>query len=154
MTGVQTCALPISPEEVAKNQLDEYMADHIQLPTENPLDYWKLKRNIFPNLARIAHRFLAAPLSSVSSEREFKIGKRMITDTRSRLLPQNAEMLIWLNYNVRAVGYSTLSVLKEHREFKNKRKGTGYEYQLASELDLLPQSSYSEDSDCAMKESN
>jgi len=139
----------ISPEEIAKEELEAYMADNIQLPTENPLNYWKIKRTFFPNLARVAHRFLAAPLSSVSSERQFKVGKRVITDTRSRLLPQNAEMLIWLNYNVRTVGYSTFAVLKEHREFKNKNKDAEHEYQLAEHLtDIISQSSGSEDSDC------
>ena len=76
------------------------MADNIQLPTINQLGYWKKKKKIFPNLAHVAQHFLAVSLGSVSSEREFEVGKLMITDVRSQLLPQNAETLIWLNYNV------------------------------------------------------
>ena len=64
-----------------------------------------MKWKILTNMARVARRFHTPPLDSVSSERKLTEGKRVITDIRSRLLPQNAEMLIWLNYNVRAVGF-------------------------------------------------
>ena len=104
------------------------MTDNIQLSTENPLSYWKMKIKIFSNQTRVVQCFLAAPLSSVSSELQFKVGKRVITDTRSRLLSHNAEMLISLNYNIRAVGYNIFSLFKIHREFKIKHKDTGHEY--------------------------
>ena len=66
-----------------RKEVEAYVADNVQLHTENPLDYGKMKRKNFPNLALVTLRFLAAPLGSVSSEREFKVGKRVITETRS-----------------------------------------------------------------------
>ena len=91
---------------------------------------------------------IAAPLSSVLSQREFKVGKLLITDTRFRLIPQNVEMFIWLNYNVHAVSYSTFSVF---RVLKNKHKNAGNEYQLGAELGMLPQSSGIKDNDFSME---
>ena len=113
-----------------------------------------MKRKIFPNLVRTAQRFLVAPLGSVSSGREFKVGKRVNIDTHTRFLQQNAEMLLWLNYNVHAGSYITFSILKEYKEFKNKHNDAVHEYQLSAKLDILLQPSDSENSDCVMKETN
>lgn len=71
------------------------MTDNIQLPIVKT--YWKMKRKIFPNRTSVVQLFLAAPLSNVSCERQFKVGESLITETRFRMLPHNAEMLIWLN---------------------------------------------------------
>jgi len=49
----------------------------------------------------------------VPSEREFKVGKRIITDTRNRLLPENAGKLIWFFYNQRAVSYKLERIFDE-----------------------------------------
>ena len=62
----------------------------------------------------MARRFLGAPIGSVASEREFSIAGHVITDTRGRLLPANAEMLIWLYYNVRAIDYDVDRVVQEY----------------------------------------
>jgi len=74
------------------------------------------------NVFKVAKQFLAAPLSSVASEREFKVGKRVITDTRNRLLPENAEKLIWFYYNQRAINYKLESVVSEHETFSENEK--------------------------------
>lgn len=88
------------------------MAENIQLPSENPLNYGKMRSKNFLNLVYVAHRFLAVPLSSVSYDQLFKVRKRVIIDKLSQLLPYNADMFIRLNYNVRTVSY-TVPVLKK-----------------------------------------
>ena len=81
---------------------------------DDPLSFWKIKASTYPALSALAKKFLSAPLGSVSSEREFKVGKQVITDTRSSLLPHNAEKLVFLSYNLRAFGIDGYKILKEY----------------------------------------
>ena len=91
----------------AAAQVNKYIK-MIRLPiTENPLTFWKINRLELPELSVLARRFLSAPPTSTSSEREFKTGKIIQSDRRSRLLPKNLETLLFLKYNLRATGYRT-----------------------------------------------
>lgn len=65
---------------------------------------------------KVARQYLSAPLSSVASEREFKVGKRIVTDTRNRLLTENVENLIWVYYNQRALGFQLESIVDEYEK--------------------------------------
>ena len=60
-----------------------------------------------PLLSAIARKYLSAPPSSAASEREFKMTKNIQTNKRWRLLLKNLETLLFLKYNLRAVGYRT-----------------------------------------------
>ena len=53
----------------------------------------------------MARTFLAPPLSSAASEREFKVSKGIQGPKRTRLRPHNVEALLFLKHNLRAVGY-------------------------------------------------
>uniref|UniRef100_A0A915KGE7 HAT C-terminal dimerisation domain-containing protein n=1 Tax=Romanomermis culicivorax TaxID=13658 RepID=A0A915KGE7_ROMCU len=58
----------------------------------------------------IARKFLAAPLSSVASEREFKGARNLANGIRTGLLPKNLQKLLFLKHNLRAIGYNTISL--------------------------------------------
>lgn len=73
---------------------------------DNPLAFWRLNRNDLPSLATIAATYLSPPASSSAREREFKVGKSIQKD-RIKLLPKNVEMLLFLKYNLRAIGHVT-----------------------------------------------
>lgn len=73
----------------------------------DPIDYWKVKKINFPHLARLARRYLTTPPGSATSERVFKTGKNVLGSTRIRLKPRNMEALLFLKYNIRALGYRT-----------------------------------------------
>ena len=64
------------------------------------LAWWRKNATVFPRCAKLARRYLAIPASSVQSERLFSATGRLISKTRSRLLPDRAECLIFLNKNL------------------------------------------------------
>jgi hypothetical protein len=52
----------------------------------------------------LARKFLAIPASSVTSEREFKVAK-FASKYRYRLKAGNLESILFLTYNLEALGY-------------------------------------------------
>ena len=79
---------------------------------DDPLAYWKERSVQWPQLAKLAYKYLCAPIGSCASEREFKIAKNMSSDERVRLLPENIERLLF------AIGYNTeqLKIVNEEEE--------------------------------------
>jgi len=68
---------------------------------DDPLDWWRLHQLLFPNLAKLARKFLAIPASSAPSERAFSKVGIVVDKLRSRLLPEKANQLVFLKHNVR-----------------------------------------------------
>ncbi|XP_044581913.1 E3 SUMO-protein ligase ZBED1-like [Cotesia glomerata] len=66
---------------------------------DNPLHWWHSKRHEFPKLARLARRYLGVPASSTPSERAFSTAGNIISSKRNCLLPENANLLIFLYQN-------------------------------------------------------
>ncbi len=66
---------------------------------ECPLKWWKKRQHQFPNLSRLAKRYLAIPATSVKSERLFSDGTNTVTKKRASLLPESAVELIVLHAN-------------------------------------------------------
>ncbi|CBJ33910.1 conserved unknown protein [Ectocarpus siliculosus] len=62
----------------------------------NPLDWWRKKQLEYPLLAALARRVLAIPSSQAQSERMFSTAGLTVTPTRSRLLDENVELLVYL----------------------------------------------------------
>jgi hAT family protein len=52
-----------------------------------------------------ARKYLSAPTGTAISEREFKVASDITGGERIRLLPENAEKLLFLKYNLRLIGY-------------------------------------------------
>ena len=66
----------------------------------NPLEWWRQNNTRFPLLSVLAAKYMAVPPTSVASERLFSTAGDVLTDSRSRLLPQKAEQLIFLKINL------------------------------------------------------
>lgn len=56
--------------------------------------WWKSKSNEFPKLSKIALQIHAIPASSTPSERTFSTSGSLITEKRSRLLPESIEDIL------------------------------------------------------------
>ena len=69
------------------------------LPCDNPPSFWKLKESEYPILAQLARKLYSVPATSAPVERVFSQAGKILTPSRSRLLPQNFETLLFLKLN-------------------------------------------------------
>ena len=67
---------------------------------EDPLTWWAQKKDIFPLMYKVAIIYLAPPPSSVASEQLFSSAGNVYESARNRLIPERAESLILLHYNL------------------------------------------------------
>ena len=101
-TNVDDLALdPLWRHQAKKPRIEEseatlYLAEPVEAPSTNPLDYWKLRSSKFPVLAAMARDYLAVPATSCPSERLFSAAGNVISSTRSRLNPETARALLCL----------------------------------------------------------
>ena len=83
---------------------------------KSALHFWKTQCQIFPQLAELALQYLSAPISSVASEREFKVVRDLANGNRTRLKSANVQkLLLFLKHNVKAIGYN-IAVLIQNSE--------------------------------------
>ena len=87
-----------------KLEVASYLMEKAE-PFQDPLIWWKANAYRFPILSKLARELLSAPPSSVESERLFSIGGNIYTSKRNRLTPEHGEMLMFLNFNLRAFNY-------------------------------------------------
>ena len=71
------------------------------LPHSKHTQYWKQKK---PCLAYLACKYLAILPSSVALERLFSSAADVISPERNRILPEKAEMLLFIKKNLLVVG--------------------------------------------------
>lgn len=70
---------------------------------ENALVWWKTNQERFPVIAKIARQLLCVPATSVPSERIFSTVGLIVSNLRSSLKPENTDMLIFLNKNMKGL---------------------------------------------------
>ncbi|KAK6175202.1 hypothetical protein SNE40_013713 [Patella caerulea] len=69
--------------------------------SECPFVWWNKNSKNYPHLAELARSLLFIPGTSVPSERIFSKCGLVLSDRRCRLKPNHAEMLVFLNHNLR-----------------------------------------------------
>lgn len=89
----------------AEMMVEMYLKEPVQSRHTGALDYWKQKKPVWPPLAHLACKYLSIPPSSVASERLFSSAADIISPERNRLLPENAEILLFLKKNLPVIGY-------------------------------------------------
>nr|XP_033933029.1 zinc finger BED domain-containing protein 4-like [Pseudochaenichthys georgianus] len=81
-------------------QLDDYLSE-VPIPrSENPLGYWRNKQDRFPDLAKVARKYLSAPCTSTDSERLFSAASHVLDEKRNRLMADKAEKLLFIKKNL------------------------------------------------------
>ena len=83
-----------------RNELDRYQSYDMLDVSECPFSWWAKHKQVFPNISKLALNVLFIPATSVPTERLFSTAGQIITERRNRLLPENAEKLIFLNLNL------------------------------------------------------
>ena len=93
----KTCT-PIIIDEV-----NNYLSMPTALETEDPLDWWRVRAELFPNLSQIARKYLGIPATSVSSERLFSHAGSLISAKRNRIGTGLVGQMLFLKRNIRAM---------------------------------------------------
>lgn len=85
------------------SELDEYLSTNFDFHSDEEEDFdvlqwWsRPERQRFPTLQVIARQILAAPCSTVAVEQLFSRGGQILSEKRSRLLPENLEAQVCLS---------------------------------------------------------
>ena len=82
-------------------EVNDFLQKHLLGRLECPIKWWKENSKEFPKLARLAQKYLAVPSSTVYSERLFSEAGNIYEKHCSRILPENAEILLFLHHNYR-----------------------------------------------------
>ena len=73
--------------------------DETRQTYNNPLEWWKRKQTVYPNVALFAKRLLCIPATSAPAERLFSHAGLILSKLRASLTPENAQNLILLHDN-------------------------------------------------------
>ena len=68
-------------------------------PKANPLVFWKSNASRYNLIVKGAKRFLSIPATSVPSESTFSTAGFIASKSRSSLLPENVDMLVFMRHN-------------------------------------------------------
>jgi len=68
-----------------RSEVDAYLEEPAVEETVTPLCYWKTNEARFPNLSRLAKRYLAVPASSGGIERIFSISGAIARSRRAKI---------------------------------------------------------------------
>lgn len=82
-------------------ETDKYLNEPLIKRAENPLKWWNERKTIYSRLFTLMERRLCNMATSVPCERVFSKAGNTINELRSRLKPEKAAQLIFLNYNLK-----------------------------------------------------
>ena len=80
-----------------KIESEAFLREPITDIESDPLQWWKSRASIYPNLSLKVKHYMCIPATSVPSERVFSTAGNLVTTLRQRLTHENVEMLIFLN---------------------------------------------------------
>jgi hypothetical protein len=68
---------------------------------DDPFTWWQDNKLQYSALVGVVRKYLGIPATEVASERVFSTAGNIITSRRTRLLPENAEKLVFLHHNLK-----------------------------------------------------
>lgn len=87
------------------NEIDFYLKSVRIDRNQDPYKWWSANKRQYPVLSKFVRIYLSAPCSSVYSERLFSEAGLIYEEKRNRLLPVNAEKLVFIHHNLPLVHY-------------------------------------------------
>ena len=90
--------------DTTKDPFNEFVACLQTAQADNetdPVQWWKENASCFPAILKVAQKYLAIPATSVPSERVFSTAGNIVNHKRSCLVPDNVNMLTFLNKNAK-----------------------------------------------------
>ena len=81
-------------------ETSEYFKEHLIPREREPLTWWLEHEKKYPNLSKLARKYLCITATSIPSERLFSKAGELVSHKRSCLKPSNVNMLLFLNQNL------------------------------------------------------
>lgn len=83
------------------HEIESYLSSpyNTKEKSENTLSWWSANQKQFPNIAKLARKYLAIPATSVPSERIFSLAGTLVSKKRAALKPENLDLLVFLKQN-------------------------------------------------------
>jgi len=78
-------------------ELRQFLSQPVIQRTDDPITYWHQAKMVYPNLYKIAIKYLSIVGTSVPSERLFSKAGNILTEKRSRLSSERLSKLIFLS---------------------------------------------------------
>ena len=85
----------------AEEEVDAYLRQSNIPHQQCPLSSWKANQLHYVRVAEVARRYLSAPSTSVASKCLFSSAGELYSDSRTRLAPEWAEMLLFVKENMK-----------------------------------------------------
>jgi hypothetical protein len=82
---------------VTQAELLRYKSEPAITVDEDPLHWWTIQQNEFPNLAKASRKCLGIVSTSVPSESLISSAGKIISVEQAPLLPENVEKLVFLH---------------------------------------------------------
>ncbi len=87
-------------QDIAQAEFFRYRAEQPIPVTENRLKWWQSRSCMYPNMAKVARKYLCVVKTSVPSEQLFSTAGNVVSVKRGVLLPENVEKLVFLHDNL------------------------------------------------------
>ena len=90
----------ITFKDIVQSELLRYKTEPSISVDQPPLHWWSAHQHLYPNVSKLARKYLCVVATSVPSEQLFSTAGNVISVKRTALLPENVEKLIFLHDNL------------------------------------------------------
>lgn len=104
--------LAAAPTSVLADEINLYIAEKSLDLFHDPLQWWKLKAPLYPNLSKYAKRVLTVLSTSAPCERLFSSAALVVTTKRNRLHPDNVDDELFIAENYKNLELQNLEINK------------------------------------------
>ncbi|XP_057694544.1 E3 SUMO-protein ligase ZBED1-like [Corythoichthys intestinalis] len=91
---------PQQEQQQALAELQSYQQCANLDSEEDPLDWWKEHKRIYPRLSKLAKKYLCIPATNSPSESVINTGGNVVTCVRSSLKPETVDRMVFLAKNL------------------------------------------------------
>ena len=87
-------------KDIVQSELLRYKTEPSISVDQPPLHWWSVHQHLYPNVSKLARKYLCVVATSVPSEQLFSTAGNVLSVKRTTLLPENVEKLIFLHDNL------------------------------------------------------
>lgn len=84
-----------------KMEIEMFTTEPVIKKFDDPIKWWEINKNYFPNYTKLAIKYLSAPLSSIYSERAFSEAYLLYEEKRICLRPDKAGEILFIKHSLK-----------------------------------------------------